>query len=164
MSYDWTKFECHIFIKAPIEKIFNAWMSEKEITTWFLEKTKLNDKNGRQRSPEEHCEVGDTYEWKWYGWDYLEKGRITAVEKNKSIAFTFSHDSVNVELQFIDHMNEVQCILTQTDIPTDEKNMVNVHMGCNLGWSFWFVNLKAWLEYGVLLNDKTHREPHAINQ
>ena len=71
---------------------------------------------------------------------------------------------MEVELEFIQHDKEVELILRQNNIPTDEKNMVNVHMGCNLGWSFWMVNLKAWLEHGILLNDRTHREPHAINQ
>jgi len=27
-------------------------------------------------------------------------------------------------------------------------------MGCSQGWSFWMVNLKAWLEHGILLNEK----------
>ena len=164
MSYDWTKFQCNIFIQAPIEKIFNAWMSEKALTTWFLEKVKHIDSNGQTRPAEQHSQISDTYEWKWFGWEYAEKGKILDVIENKELTFSFSQETVQVNLEFIQHQDEVQVLITQSNIPTDEKNRVNVHMGCNLGWSYWLVQLKAWLEHGILLNDRTHREPHAVNQ
>ena len=165
MTYDWTQFERHIFIKAPVEKVYNAWISEKELTDWFLETVKITNDKGVRRSANEHCRVGDQYEWTWHGgWDYVEKGKILELIPNEKVKFSFSQNKVKVELQFVQHTNEVQLILKQTNIPTDEKNKVNVHMGCNLGWSFWITNLKAWLEHGVLLNDRTYREPHAINQ
>jgi len=28
------------------------------------------------------------------------------------------------------------------------------HYGCSTGWTFWLANLKAWLEHGILLNDR----------
>ncbi len=165
MSYDWTQFEQHIYIKAPIERVFNAWMSEKELTQWFLETVAIVDENGRQRPANESCKPRDTYRWTWHGaWEYVEQGKILDVKENSYLKFSFSNNKVIVELRFIQHLNEVQLILTQSQIPTDEENKINVHMGCNLGWSFWIVNLKAWLEHGILLNDKADRIPHAANQ
>ena len=87
MTYDWTKFACHIHIQAPIERVFNAWMSEAQLTTWFLEKVSLTTSDGKKRTAKELCEIGDQYEWMWHGaWDYVEKGTIIELvpnEKNK---------------------------------------------------------------------------------
>ena len=45
-------------------------------------------------------------------------------------------------------------VLTQYEIPTDEAAKKNFFYGCSLGWSFWLVNLKAYLEHGIVLDEK----------
>ncbi|MBT8283480.1 MAG: SRPBCC domain-containing protein, partial [Muriicola sp.] len=49
--------------------------------------------------------------------------------------------------------DQVLVTLIQTNIPTDEKNKMNIHVGCSNGWTFWLANLKAYLEHGILLNE-----------
>ena len=44
--------------------------------------------------------------------------------------------------------------LVQENIPNTPKTNVSLHMGCNMGWSFFMTNLKALLEYGVDLREK----------
>ena len=43
--------------------------------------------------------------------------------------------------------------LTQYQIPTDEASKFNFHLGCSRAWSTWMLNLKGWLEHGILLHD-----------
>ena len=44
--------------------------------------------------------------------------------------------------------------LKQYDMPTDEKTKLDIYNGCSCGWTFWLANLKAFLEHGILLNEK----------
>ena len=43
--------------------------------------------------------------------------------------------------------------LTQRGIGDDDTSKMNIHVGCNSGWTFWLANLKAYLEHGILLHD-----------
>ena len=76
------------------------------------------------------------------------------------IQFSFAgHCKVSVSLQ--QEKNSVLVTLKQSNIPTDDKNKMNIHVGCSNGWSFWLANLKAFLEHGILLNE-TNRDLRKI--
>jgi len=45
-------------------------------------------------------------------------------------------------------------LLIQDDIPTDEKSKIEFFVGCSIGWTFWMINLKAYLEHNVTLHAK----------
>ncbi len=70
------------------------------------------------------------------------------------IEFSFAgHCKVTITLQ--EEKNNVLVMLKQSNIPTDEKNKMNIYVGCSNGWTFWLANLKAFLEHGILLNETT---------
>ena len=45
--------------------------------------------------------------------------------------------------------------LRQYNIPTDPESTLNIHFGCSNGWTFWLANLKAWLEHGIHLGERS---------
>lgn len=152
-NIDWTSFRKRIIIAKPIEVLFQAWATKENMETWFLEKALYFDKSGSARKPNETFQKGDSFIWKWHNWDFDEKGEILESNGKDKIAFTFGNGG-KVYVKLIDVAGSTEVILTQTEIPTDEESKMNYYVGCATGWTFWMANLKAWLEYGVLLHAK----------
>ena len=150
---DWTSLRRRITINKPLDVLYNAWTSQAQMETWFLEKAQYFDKSGEARKPDEPIQKGDAFIWKWHNWDFDEKGEILEANGRDRISFTFGNGGiVHVELKYFNSATEV--MLTQEEIPTDEKSKMNYYVGCSTGWTFWMANLKAWLEHGVLLHAK----------
>ncbi len=153
-SFGFDAFTKKIYINAPREKIYWCWGTADGICSWFLSSAFYKTKKGVQRAANSFIEEGDTYTWKWYNWDGEETGQILMANGTDQIEFSFAGQcKVTVTLQ--EEKNNVLVILTQSNIPTDEKNKMNIHVGCSNGWTFWLANLKAFLEHGILLNETT---------
>jgi len=153
-SLGFDAFTKKIYIDASKEKIYWCWGTADGICTWFLSSAFYQNKKGEQRDANSFIEKGDTYTWKWYNWDGEETGQILEANDTDKIEFSFAgHCKVSVTLQ--EEKNKVLVTLTQSNIPTDEKNKMNIHVGCSNGWTFWLTNLKAFLEHGILLNETT---------
>jgi len=45
-------------------------------------------------------------------------------------------------------------VLTQCDIPTNEKSKMEIYVGCRTGWTFWLTNLIAYFEHNITLYAK----------
>lgn len=151
---DWSQFTRRIFIKAPVERVFNAWALQGQMEDWFLLKAQFS----RKDSPllkDEMVAAGDSFHWIWHGWDDADqRGEVLSVIKNKQLSMTFKPAGiVTVDFEQTDD-NFTHLILHQSSIPTDEDGKLNFFYGCSLGWSFWMVNLKAWLEHGILLDER----------
>ena len=58
-----------------------------------------------------------------------------------------------MEIKLETSHEEVLVILTQLDIPTDDKSKKHVRLGCYEGWSFYMVNLKSIYEGGIDLRN-----------
>lgn len=153
-SKDWSQFTRRIFIKAPIEKVFNAWAVQGQMEEWFLLKAEFSRNNSSLQNGDAIV-TGDSFLWKWHGWDEAEQqGEVLSLIANKQMSMTFSPAGI-VTVDFIKtEDNLTQLILHQSSIPTDEDGKLNFFYGCSLGWSFWMVNLKAWLEHGILLDER----------
>ncbi len=151
---DWTTFTRRININAPAQKVYDAWGKPGQLTEWYLEKADYFQPDGSKRPPEEHYQKGDTYEWKWYTADFIEKGIVLEADGQSCIIMSFGDNEVSIELK--GRGSRTAVLLTQSGIATDEESKMNIYMGCSQGWAFWLVNLKAWLEHGILLNQ---REP-----
>lgn len=153
-SNDWSQFTRRIFIKAPIEQVYNAWAMQGQMEKWFLLKSQFS-RNDIPLSNGDLITTGDSFIWKWHGWDGEEQqGEVLSTNSNKQISMTFKPAgivTINFEQAEKDY---TQVILNQSSIPTDENGKLNFFYGCSLGWSFWMVNLKAWLEYGILLDER----------
>lgn len=145
-------FTKKIYIKAPLEKLYWCWATKEGIESWFLRKAQFINKEGKLRNSTEQIKAGDSYTWEWHNWDGQEKGSVLQANGKDFMEILFAAPSkVSVTLENKD--SAVLVTLKQYDIPTDEKSMLNIHYGCSNGWSFWLANLKAYLEYGILLNE-----------
>ena len=149
---NWNSVKKRIFVNKPIEDVYRCWATKSILETWFLEKSDFKS-NNKQRKLNELVHKGDKFEWKWNNWDFTEKGEILEANGKDSISFTFgSGGKVHIILKTIDAGTEITLI--QDDIPTDEKNKMDIFVGCITGWTFWLTNLKAYLEYGITLHSK----------
>ena len=151
LSFD--SFTKKIYIKAPIEKLYWCWATQKGISSWFLRNATYIDLEGKPRDADEPVQVGDSYIWEWHNWDGQEKGKILQANGIDCIEFSFAEVS-KVLVTLEDHNRTVLLTLRQYEIPTDEESKLNIHHGCSNGWTFWLANLKAYLEYGILLNER----------
>ena len=64
---DWSKFSLKIYINAPIQSVFDTWTSREGLEDWFLRKAEFKSADGTLRGSADRLQVGDTYEWMWYG-------------------------------------------------------------------------------------------------
>jgi len=147
---DWNTFTKRILINCPVETVYRCWATQSEIETWFLEKADYFH-NDVARKPDEPVQKGDSFSWKWNNWDFTEEGEILDANGKDGISFTFGAGGrVNIELR--DRPGTTEVILTQEEIPTDEKSKMDIFVGCNTGWTFWLTNLKAYIEHGITLH------------
>ncbi len=166
---DWTQFTRRVFIRADKQEVFDAWSKQGEMEEWFLKRAQFYD-NGTQLEKGKIVTKDCSFEWTWYGWpEMIQKGEMLDVVRNEKIVFSFDPAGI-VTLRFEQHdENTTQLILEQTGIATDEESKKNFFYGCSLGWSFWMVNLKAWLEHGILLDERVYnfddaRKLETVNQ
>lgn len=154
-NYHWDHFTRSIFINAPRSKVFDAWTIPEQIETWFLEKAIFLDRTGLDRPKNERIQNEDRYQWKWWNYGVVEEGRVQTIDQEmRFIDFLFVGEKCPVRVIFKDLGEKTLVQLSQSQIPWDDKSKAQIHMGCSQGWSFWMVNLKAWLEHGVILHEK----------
>ncbi len=145
-------FTKKIYIKTSKEKMYWCWGSPEGIASWFLSSAVYVDPEGNTRPSDELIQAGDSYTWKWHNWDSEEKGEVIQANGTDYIEISFAEVS-KVSVLIEQHGDSVLLSLKQFEIPTDDKNKLNIHYGCSNGWTFWLANLKAYLEHGILLNE-----------
>lgn len=151
-SLGFESFTKKIYITANREKLYWCWATQEGICSWFLREAVYRTKTGIPRESDQKMEQGDMYTWRWHNWDGEEKGEILRANGRDLIEFTFA-EFCRVTVELNTEGNQVLVTLTQTNIPTDEQNKMNIHVGCSNGWTFWLANLKAYLEHGILLHE-----------
>jgi len=152
-NFDWTKFTKKIAVKAGIQEIYNAWTIPAEIEKWFLSKANYFDENSTQKERKKPISKGDSYEWSWYLYDIIEKGKITEANGKDFLQFTFAGNCL-VDVKLLRKKDHTIVELTQKDIPTDDESKRGIRLGCDAGWSFFMTNLKAFFEGGIDLRNK----------
>ncbi|MDH3322893.1 MAG: SRPBCC domain-containing protein [Flavobacteriaceae bacterium] len=149
---DWHSFTKKIHIHAAMDKIYRCWSTTEGISAWFL-KDAIYIREGKQIPSDQPVQEGDTYTWMWHNWDGQEAGKILKANGKDMIRFTFANTcTVTITLEQKD--TAVLLSLAQTDIPEDDQSKLEIFYGCSNGWTFWLANLKAYLEHGILLNEK----------
>lgn len=148
---DWTKFSRRIYIDSEMQEVYDAWTVPDRIEEWFLESADYTNPSGEELPKTNNCSAGDRYSWKWHNWEHKEDGEVIEANGKDYIKFSFADGTVSVKLTEEDDMTRID--LLQEGIGQDEKSRYNIFYGCSLGWSFWMVNLKAWLEHGITLNE-----------
>lgn len=152
MTFD--AFTKKIYIKAPLEKLYWCWATKEGICTWFLRNANYVTSDGRKRNENEPIQVGDAYTWEWHNWNGQEKGLILKANGKDFLEFSFADDICKVSVALEEVKDAVLLTLRQFEMPTDEITKMDIYNGCSCGWTFWLANLKAYLEYGILLNEK----------
>lgn len=146
-------FTKKIYIKAPLEKLYWCWATKAGIESWFLRKARYLGAEGHPRKDDDYIKAGDSYIWEWYNWNGRETGTVLRTNEKDFLEFSFAKVSrVSVTLE--EKGDAVLVTLKQFEIPTDEKSKMEIYNGCSNGWTFWLANLKAYLEHGILLNEK----------
>jgi uncharacterized protein YndB with AHSA1/START domain len=163
-SYDWSRFAVRINIKAPVEKLYNAWATRTGIEYWFLRMSEYKKPDDLLRKNDEQVKKGDKYKWLWYGYpdDTVEYGEI--LEANSKDFFKFSFGKAgDCTVKIYTEQDETIVELIQDSIPTDEHGMHYWHVGCKTGWTFYLANLKSLYEGGKDLRNKNEKLQQMLN-
>ena len=137
-KYNWKEFTLQAAFKGSPEKLYKMWTDPKLLCKWFLTDAKIDLKKG-----------GDYY-FQWV-MNASEHGKVLAVRKNSLFSFTFAGGKCDVKFR----KSGKDCVISlrQYGIPTDEMHKVGTHMSCQIGWTFFFANLKSVLETGTDLRE-----------
>lgn len=152
-NFDWTRFTRRIAVRAKLSDVYRAWTSSRAIEQWFLSRAINRDADQQDLDPDTAVSEGCSYEWRWYGYDGVEHGRITKANGVDHLQFTFAGECP-VDVRMREDGERVIVELTQSNIPEDEKSKRDIRLGCDSGWSFYLVNLKSVLEGGLDLRNK----------
>ncbi|HEY0680449.1 MAG TPA: SRPBCC domain-containing protein [Chitinophagaceae bacterium] len=155
MQNKWSEFRLRVNINAPIGTIYNAWSTGDGLTSWFLRKAAFTATGGNSKRGSEAVEQGDQYEWLWHGYpdSIVEKGKILSANGKDKISFTFSL-GCPVTISIYPQSDESIVELVESNLPTDEVNMLKHYVGDSKGWIFYLTNLKSVLEGGLDLRNK----------
>ena len=153
MARDWTSFTITIGIKSTVGEMYNAWAKAGEIEKWFLETCTYIENNNTITGSDICVQSGSTYEWTWYLYNIMEKGKVLQANGKDFFQFSFAGDC-KVDVRLKETGEHVLVTLTQHNIPTDEESKFNIRIGCLEGWTFYLANLKCFYETGYDLRNK----------
>lgn len=149
---DWTEFRLYVAIDAAPERVLRAWSTIEGMESFFVAMMRITDQEGRERGPDEAAVAGDRFVWRWHNGRALS-GRYLDVDPRRGVSFTFGESCVR--LQAREHESGALLELCQYGIPdTPEANM-HVYVNCRAAWVYFLTALRAHLELGVDILDKT---------
>ncbi len=163
-NYNWSRFVTRISINAPFEKLYGCWATREGMEYWFLRFSEYKKQDGSLRDVNEPVQSGDTYTWRWHGWndETTEYGSILDCNGKDLFKFSFGKaGDCTVTLKSELGKNIVE--LVQDNIPTTEQGMHYWHLGCKTGWTFYLANLKSLLEGGIDLRNRDEKLQNVIN-
>jgi hypothetical protein len=102
------------------------------------------------------------YEWSWFLYPEIEKGKITIANGKDHFQFTFAGQCF-VDVRLSEQYDHTVVELIQSNIPTDDVSKQEIRLGCSSGWSFYMVNLKSVYEGGLDLRSKDERLKPMVN-
>ena len=162
---DWSKFSHKIYINVPMQKVYDAWTTKANLESWFLRKVEFKSPDGTVRADNSAVQKGDTYEWLWHGHPdtTAEHGVVNEANGKDRFQFVFGKAGVVTVSLKETEPGITEMILTQDQIPTDDKSRYDYHVGCSTGWSFYEGNIKSILEGGMDLRNKNPAYTNVIN-
>ncbi|MDZ4722729.1 MAG: SRPBCC domain-containing protein [candidate division Zixibacteria bacterium] len=135
IPHDWTQFSLKIEITVPTDKAFAAWVDEKVINKWFAYGSTVDPQKGGE-----------------YTLVNLDGDKLTTtireIKKDRVLRIGFINKT-EVEITFTKIKTGTRIELRQTGIKTTPAEIVETHLGCRQGWTFFLTNLKAFLEHKV---------------
>ncbi len=163
-EFDWTTFTVRVPVNAATDELYRCWATRSGMEYWFLRLSEYKKPDGSERGQDEQVQKGDTYRWRWHGWndEITELGEI--LECNGRDYFKFSFGKAGNCSVTIKEENEQTLVeLLQDQIPDDEQGRQYWHLGCKTGWTFYLANLKSMLEGGLDLRNRDERLKNVIN-
>ena len=155
--YDWSRFNCSIFVQAPPSRVFDAWTLPEALEKWLIAECRIEAADGHKRAPSERLATGDRYQWLSSDQKTKNTGHILDVTSSKRFKFTFGMSEgmpINVTVAF-EPQGDGCCVKLQQDsIGRSEASRLQWHVGGLKSWTFYLTNLKAVLESGVDLREK----------
>lgn len=162
--HDWSRFTVRINVKAPIDVLYKAWATRKGIEHWFLRLSEYKKKDGTLRGNEEFTAPGDSYKWLWHGYPDTVVEEGTVIDCNGKDYFKFRFGKAGDCTVIIKEEEGEKIVeLVQENIPTDEYGKQYWHIGCKMGWTYYFANLKSMLEGGIDLRNKNEKLQNVIS-
>ena len=160
---EWKDFSRRIYVNAPIETLFEAWATSAGLENWFLESAVYFSAEGSKKAPGEQMQEGDTYEWKWFGYDLVSKGKVVETNGKDQMKFTFGENEEIVHLDFTKKGDRVLVELKQHQKHRDAEDRKRVFIGCFGGWTYHLTNLKSVYEGGLDLRERNPDIDNLIN-
>jgi uncharacterized protein YndB with AHSA1/START domain len=152
---DRSVFTVRINIDASKEAIFEAWTSQELLELWFLRLAEFTDADGNLRGRFDKIQKGDSYKWLWHGYPDNTEERGTVLECNGADLLKFSFGKAgNCTVTIKEMLGENVLEMRQENIPPYEGDKPDFYLECQLGWTFYFANLKSILEGGIDLRNK----------
>ena len=154
-EYHWNSFTKRININAPVFSLYHAWSTKSGLESWFLRESIITKLDGTLRQEDEPFEVGDSFEWRWHGYndDTVDRGKVISANGKDNLSFSFSgKNTLTVNFQF--ESNELICSIEQKMHQDTEGEKRYFYIECGLGWTFYLANLKSVFECG---NDLRNR-------
>ena len=154
-AFNWKIFTKRIATTASPEAVYKAWTTQEGLESWFLRQADFTDKQGKQRNRAESIQPGDTYLWRWHGYDdnAKEEKEVLEVNGKDTLRFVFSGACI-VTVQVSVEQGETICSLIQEMTMADEDRQRGFYLDCGNGWAFYMVNLKSILEGGIDLRNR----------
>jgi hypothetical protein len=59
-NLQWHRFERKIYIDSTVEELYNFWVTQDGITTWFLKESQFVNSNDNKRKSNELIQTGDS--------------------------------------------------------------------------------------------------------
>ncbi len=160
-NFNMDEFTHAIYLKAPLEKVYEYTATPSGSIKWFIGKAKYFYKDKNIRLGNEYVQKGDSFLWTWLNKDLELKGIITEAEKNKVIQFTFSPLYL-VTLKFHAEKDKTKLTLTQEYQESASKNDF-YYINCCMRWIFFLTNLKSVIENGIDLREKEASDETLVN-
>jgi len=148
-EYHWNSFTKRININAPVFSLYHAWSTKSGLESWFLREAIITKLDGTLRQEDEPFEVGDSFEWRWHGYndDTVDRGKVISANGKDNLSFSFSgKNTLTVNFQF--ESNELICSIEQKMHQDTEEEKRYFYIECSLGWTFYLANLKSVFEGG----------------
>lgn len=163
-EYHWNEFTRRVTINAPSFSLYAAWATKIGLESWFLREAIITKSDGTLRAENELFEAGDSFEWRWHGYDddTVDRGRVISANGKDQFCISFSgKNTLAVNLQF--ESSELVCSIEQKMHQDSEAEKRYFYIECSLGWTFYLANLKSVFEGGNDLRNKNTSIQKLIN-
>lgn len=159
-AYDWSQFDVYMDIRAPMERVFDAWATAAGMESFFARTMPYRAPDGAARAPTEHAAPGDSYDLTFHH-PFAFSGTVMEIEPSRRFVFGFPEVMyVAIELSTVDEFTRIH--LHQGEIPTTPDERVMMHMNCRSCWVYYLLNLKSVLEHDHDLRDGERGLPDNI--